>query len=378
MLKTSKVLVLGVLVAMIGMGCEPKDENVKRQTRSPFAQAKIERANISGLDYLQYTAYRLAEVQRLAELVVQNPAPLIVQDNSPACGRLVIDKTEGLRRMMRLKTQNCPVAAVKEEKLQLAADGEEVLDVQLNSQGQVTRVLSSTVGPYVVSGEIRAGEMDDSKLNTFERREMSLDLIEGSRYRFAYAVEMSWRQELVSPSFKAYEDGGRNHINLTGEFVMTNGRLQSLTLDLARINVSSPREITERKRRANSLTPGKTFHNVNLLLTAQPGADKGTVVPMSFGTAGCGLPQGKLRVLTFKTTMSNDNLTFKQEKDVEFTPLGIHVPAVGKSQAWLDCAPAVQIPLPGGTVGGWPAKPAPTFLPSELGNRNPYLALFFK
>ena len=54
---------------------------------------------------------------------------------------------------------------------------------------------------------------------------------------------------------------------------------------------------------------------------------------MKFNHAGCGLPQGKLRVLSFETTVSDDKLVDKQEKDVEFTPLGVNAPAVKTSQS---------------------------------------------
>ncbi len=364
---------MGIL--LLGLAsCTPDDPSVKRNTTAGFERARAERVQVSGVDYLEYSAYRLSEVSDLLKVMVDQRAnlPQAGKSNSP-CAKMELDRNEGSRRLLRLRTNNCKLERGELTEASLKADGDEIVDVFLNQAGQVSRIVLSSVGPRVISGSITKGTLRGSDLTAWETRQMALDASGEGAFRFSYSVEMNWRQTLSTKAFKAFDEG-KSYFSATGDIQLEGNEVKDIAVELIRLNANIPRDVQNRSRR-NNRASNRTYHNVELLLRMADGEEKDTSAPLVYDPA-CGLPSGRLRVLRYNSSFG-DKISSREATDIQYSPLGVSVPASEASRPWTDCKVEVGTPDGGGTAVTLKIK-RPTIPEGEVGVRAPYIALFFR
>lgn len=364
---------LGTLA--IGMAsCTPDDPSVRRNTSIGFERARAERVQVSGVDYLEYSAYRLSEVSELVKLMVEQKGhlPQAGKSNSP-CARLELDRNEGSRRLLRLRTNNCKLERGELSEATLKADGDEIVDVFMNQAGKVSRIVLNSVGPRVISGSIAKGDLRGSDLTAWETRQMALDENGENGFRFSYSVEMTWRQTLSTKAFKAFDEG-KSYFSATGDLVMADNEVKDIAVDLIRMNVNIPRDVQSRSRKNNRAT-NRTYHNVDLLMRMADGEQKGTTAPLVYDPA-CGLPSGRLRVLRYSSSFG-DKISSREATDIQYSPMGVFVPSSETSRPWTDCKVEAGAPGEGGAAVALKIK-RPTIPEGEIGVRAPYVSLFFR
>lgn len=339
------------LLALIGLSmglaaCAPEDPNVKPARRDNYRQTKIEKNQVKGLDYIQYSVYRLAEIKQVVEAAISEPEKLKKFSGS-ACGQLVVDRISENRRVQRFETVNCTIHNDDLNRIYFKADGVDVIESSRAADGALERLWMRSVVPHQITGNIRQNKEKtinraDSSAAVRERRELSLDLVresEGAReYRFSYSVDLNWRQEIVGENFQAFEDNANSLLVLTGSMVIAGQSVEQIQLDLGRLETFAPRTVKERAKYTKGRKPDdQTFRKVSLLLKAGKGEGDDREA-LRFDKAACGLPWGALEVADYEgQTDKDDKLKTGKEKGIGLSAMGIEVKATGQIRSWPDC-----------------------------------------
>ena len=358
-------------------GCAPDDPNVRPPKRDNFAQSRSERNQAMGLDYLQFAIYRLAEIKQVVEAAAVPPTSKLKAIDDNLCGQLVVDRTSGDRREQRFETIACTIQNIDARGVSLKADGVDVVASSFGPDGEIDRLELKSVLPYQVSGRISDSkvsprERGGSSATLKERRELSLDRVpisnngDGRVYRFSYGIELTWSQEIRGKNFTAFEDGSAGTLVMTGSLVLNQKNVETILLSSLRMDAFAPRTIKVRAKYTKGRTPdNQTFHKISLELKPGKGADD-EATPLMFDKSACGLPVGDLVVSSYKGANSDDRLTYKDEKTVALSALGILVKATDQMRPWPDCSPD-----PSNENRFQPKA-------GEVRNRAPYHELLFK
>lgn len=338
-----------VLIGLsIGLAaCAPQDPNVKPANRDNFKQARSEKSQVKGLDYVEYTVYRMAEIKQVVEAAVAAPAKL-KKFESPACGQLVIDRMDETRRLQRFETVNCRLYDDEASGVNFKADGVDVVESKFAAEGHLERLWMRSVVPHQISGGIKQDKSKKFKRGGSsaalrERRELSLDLAAEAdgvkEYRFSYSVDLNWSQEIKGENFQAFEDNSTSLMVLTGSLIIAGQAVEEIHLDLGRLETFAPRTIKQRDKYTRGRTPAdQTFHKISLLLKAAKAEDAKERTPLRFDKAACGLPWGDLEVAGYKGGGGDDDrLSSQKEKQLSLGVMGIEVKATGQIRSWPDC-----------------------------------------
>lgn len=351
-------VIFAVVPLILGLGCQVKDENMAR--RSSAGEAKAEKAQVYGVNYLGWVGAYLVDVQNILEAGLE-------KDNFSAsaaamgdCGQITLDQIQGGKREIFLTHNECRPNG---EESPFFLSGEMLVQVYYSADGKTPlRIQGATEGPFIVSGAMKKDRSGAFKY--VETRNFGATPIDpadsNGPWQFRMTVTGSWSQEYSPSDFVAREEG-KHTVKLAGKFAFVNGQPKFLAVDEVWWSGQSPRQVNQKGRRA-SKAANEYQQRVEFLLLRHVDKETEQSTVLTYG-GDCGWPAGALDVGAYSSSFGDeDKITSKGEKRVLFTAAGIEIPARGVHSDWPGC--------------DWQVATHRSL--SRVGVRTPYLELFLR